>query len=60
MNAENKRRYYLHRKLKKYFNIQAHKRIITIPEQFEIPALYDKYLTELKQLKYTVQLKMNI
>lgn len=53
----NNRRYYLHRKLKAYFNVDARSRQVSLTEKAleAAPEIIKEYLQELLQIGYNIQ-----
>lgn len=51
------RRYYLHRRLKKYFRVNAAERRVDVTEAKidQLPDLYKNYLEELRKQGYSIQ-----
>lgn len=54
---KNNRRYYLHRRLKKYFTVRAKSRQVNVTEKAlkELPELYKSYIDELLSMGYNIQ-----
>lgn len=58
----NRRRYYLHQRLKKYFPVNGPDKVVSITEKGleELPEIYKNYLDELREIGYNIQYSIPI
>lgn len=56
-NISDRRRYYLHQRLKKFFPVNGPDRQVDITETGleSLPELYQEYLKELREIGYNIQ-----